>query len=250
MKLKKNDKIILIVGIVILIASGAGIALYTAEDSEDNEVTEDSNIYSYSWMRETKEINIGTNLQALKNVPYENMRSIISPTNTVLTNVEIELSWQDDNTYGLLNKNKGLDTLNAEISYKNQVETITSEGGGNETVPFSINSKPIDDTVQAKSELDAEDLIEDLISGYNEATFNFIVTVTPGERFWRLLQWRRDKGNEFDLTAHLTYYSYELEQNTNNNDNDDNKNMGYSDGDFGHKIGEFYINLGYGRGMI
>jgi flagellar basal body-associated protein FliL len=51
MKLKKNDKIILIVGVVILIAAGAGIALYTIEDSDDTDVKEDSNLFSYTWIK-------------------------------------------------------------------------------------------------------------------------------------------------------------------------------------------------------
>jgi len=249
MKLKKNDKIILIVGIVILIVAGAGIAFYTMDDPENKEVKEESDIYTYSWMKKTSQLNIGSDLYATNKIPYEALLTVNSPSNTVLTKIDIELSWEDDGRYGLLNKNKGLDTLDAELSQSNDVKTISSVGGGNETITFTTNTIPMDDAVEANSESDAMDVIEDMISGHNKASFDVKVTVTPGEKIWRPLKWIRDKGNDFSLTAFLTYYTYDLEETNNNDDSDDDtKETGYED--YGHQIGEFYINLGYGRGMI
>ena len=251
MKLKKNDKIILIVGVVILIASGAGIALYNVDDADDSSLVEDSEMtYEYTWTKKTGETNLGSNIYAGKGDTYDSSLTLTAPTGSVLTKVDIELNWEDDSTYGLLSKNKGQDTLEGFITFGSKEESIDSVGSGNITVYFDkINDVPIDDSVQATSEQGAKDTINGLISGNNKATFDVYIDITPGEKIWRLLKWTRDKGNEFDLVATYTYYTYDLDDTDSSDDNDDDDTKNTGD-DFGHNIGEFYINLGYGRGMI
>ena len=75
-----------------------------------------------------------------------------------------------------------------------------------------------------------------------------VLSVETGERIFRLLKFLRDQGNDFELSASYVYYEYTLEEPEDDDDDDDMKSTGddYSD----HNIGEFYINLGYGRGMI
>ena len=162
MKLKKNDKIILIVGVVILIAAGAGIALYTVEDSDDAEVKEDTNLFSYTWIKKEGTLDLLYNEYVSINEPFEDILNINTPSNSVLTKIEMMISWQDDRTYGLLTE-KGLDTLNAEITRGTDMKSVTSEGGGNETLIFTINSIPQSDTVEATSTNDAMDMIDDMI---------------------------------------------------------------------------------------
>ena len=69
---------------------------------------------------------------------------------------------------------------------------------------------------------------------------------------FRLLKFLKDKGNDFELTATYTYYTctlQELDLPTEDVDGgDDTKTTG--DTGFDHNVGEFYVNLGYGRGMI
>jgi hypothetical protein len=256
MNLKKNDKIILIVGVVILIVAGAGIALYTAEDSDNTDLAEDKDYktFAYSWREQNGEVNIGTSPYASKNAPYEETHKVSANSNTVLTNVDIELEWEDDSTYGFLIE-RGLDTLDAEISLKGNSPIVKSFiGRGNDSFYFSINSRPIADSVQAHSLEDAMDIIEDEISGQNSADFDVMVTVTPGEKIYHLLhlfRYLRDRGNEFTLTATYTYYTYEFDEITDgSNDESDADQKETGDDEYGHNIGDFYINLGYGRGMI
>ena len=64
------------------------------------------------------------------------------------------------------------------------------------------------------------------------------------------MKWTRDKGNEFDLVATYTYYTYDLDDTDSSDDNDDDDDTKNTGDDFGHNVGEFYVNLGYGRGMI
>jgi len=191
-------------------------------------------------------------LYAAKKTPYEGVHTVSSKANTVLANVEILIEWEDDNTYGLL-REKGLDLLSAEIANSGGTPSIKDfVGNGSDSFFFSINSRPKSDSIKAHSSQDAMDIIEDEISGLNTASFDVVVSVSPGEKVFRLLKFIKDKGNDFSLTARYTYYSYELEteddDSGNDSDDEDIKDTGGSD--YGHNVGNFYVNLGYGRGMI
>jgi hypothetical protein len=251
--LKKNDKIILIVGVVILIIAGIGIAMYTVSDDGDKEVgeqTPEKMTYTYSWEQKTGEVTVGSTLYTGKSEPYEESVAIKSMEGTVLTSVIFKLNWEDDSTYGLIMK-KGLDTLTAEISLNGKTIDYSSKGEGNFTFSFSPYSRPAGDSVEAEDKSDAESEINAMLEGKNQADFDVKVSIQTGERIIRLLKFLRDKGNDFELTAEYTYYQYTLEEpddNSNDNNDDDMKESG-DNGD-NHNIGDFYINLGYGRGMI
>ncbi|OYT30182.1 hypothetical protein B6U98_00140 [Thermoplasmatales archaeon ex4572_165] len=254
MNLKKNDKIILIIGVVILVVAGAGIALYDS-DANDSGIAEDMDYqtYSYTWIELTDEKPFDGDLYAGKKTPYEGVHTVSSKANTVLANVEILIEWEDDNTYGLL-REKGLDLLSAEIATSGGSPSIKDfVGNGSDSFFFSINSRPPSDSIEAHSAQDAKDIIEDEISGTNTASFDVVVSVSIGEKMFRPLKFFKDKGNDFSLTARYTYYSYELETGDNDpndgsDDDEDIKDTG--DSEYGHNVGNFYVNLGYGRGMI
>ena len=102
MNLKRNDKIILIVGVVILIIAGAGIALYNTPS--DNNGIEDKDIdemyYEYTW--EQKSGSEGVESPRVEDgTPFENSYKIKSPVGTVLTQIVVNVKWEDDNTYGI-----------------------------------------------------------------------------------------------------------------------------------------------------
>lgn len=258
MNLKKNDKIILIVGVVILIVAGVGIALYSAPGNGDGDVgqpSEKTHSFTYTWEQQTDEIVIGDSLYAGENSPYDESFSVMSNTNTVLTNVDLNLVWRDDSTYGLIFE-RGVDTLSAEFSLGDDVKSESSKGRGNFTFFFNVNGRPDPGTVEAEDVGKAKAMINEDFDDMNEASFDVKVTVNTGERIWHilhLLKVLRDNGNNFELTATYTYYEYTLEEpndsdNGGSNGGDDTKESG--DGGSNHNIGEFYVNLGYGRGMI
>ena len=249
MNLKKNDKIILVIGVVILIIAGAGIFLFTTDQTSATEVDEieDSYKFSYTWTKKesTKELDIDAFVG--KKSVYEEVHPITSTPGTVLTSVNIMLTWEDDVTYGLLFP-KGLDTLSAEIIYEGTPDEQTSEGNGSDVFPFIINTPPQSDTIMANDYDEAENIIKGNIEKMNTASFDVSVTINTGERRWRPLKFFRDKGNSFDLTAEYTYYTYSLEEvEDDDNDDDDIVDTGLG---FNHNVGEFYVQLGYGRGMI
>jgi hypothetical protein len=252
MNLKKNDKIILIIGVVVLLISGIGITLYTAPDNEENvgEAGSEYMSYSYTWTQDTGEQSIDEDFFVEKGTTLEQSITVSGRSNIIITNVEFKLNWEDDVTYGLIMK-KGLDTLTAEMSHGSEIKTDSSEGEGNYSFVFTVNERPKDGTIEATSLSDAQDTIDELTSGKNKADFDLTVTVDTGERIFRLLKYIRDKGNDFELTATYTYYTCSLQESEppiDDSGSDDTKTTG--DDGFDHNVGEFYVNLGYGRGMI
>ena len=251
MYLKKNDKIILLVGIVIIIIAGVGIAMYNVEDADDSDIGEEGifDTFSYNWVKKEGEKTIYNDQFVGKKETFEETFDIQAPANSVLTSVDLELTWMDDVSYRL--SSRGDDTLTVELKSGSKTEEIISTFEYNDSVYFSINTMPDSDSVQAESQADAEDIIDNIISGQNKVSFDITVTVQTGEkllhlRFLKFLL--QEKGNDFDLTAKYTYYTYDLQM-EDNNDDDDMKETG-DDDSFNHNIGEFYRNLGYGRGMI
>ncbi len=219
MNLKKSDKIIAIVGVLVLIVAAVGIVLFTSgEDTDDNngdDVTQDT--YMVYWERvdcpgETVTATAGSE-------PYLGSISVNAPTGSVLTDVYVTISWEDDNIWGLISK-KGHDTLTAKITPSGQAcyEMEPSVGSGNETVPFDINDKPESLEVEAKDSIEALSMVEGQYISKNSAMFDVEVTVTTGEGFKLLMPIRsllnniKDKGNDFDITVSYAYYQPYVEE--------------------------------------
>jgi hypothetical protein len=252
MDLKKNDKLILVVGVVILVIAAVGVAVYTSPDTEEikaGNTEPEYKTYYYSWSRNSGETTIGDSLYAGRNSPYSDSFSIISPTGSILSSVEVIINWEDDNTHGLLIR-RGEDTLTSEIGlHGRESDTASSTGSGNLTFDFKVNDIPSSDSILAENIPDAENIIDGMFSGENSASFDIEVSVETGERILRLLRYLRDTGNDFELKAKYYYYLYILEESEENNEEDEANTTGL-DGDFNTALGEFYKNLCYGRGMI
>ncbi len=165
--------------------------------------------YKYTWSKQDGEELFG--LFASKKTPYEDTFTVVTAMGTVLTNVEVQINWEDDVTYGFLVK-KGLDILSAEITYNNESISESSKGNGNFTFSFAINDMPADGFVDAKDRYEAEDIIDDLIKDKNEAAFDITVIVETGERIWRLFKYIKDNGNDFEIAVSYVYYLYSLEE--------------------------------------
>ncbi|MCJ2513281.1 MAG: hypothetical protein LN408_02405 [Candidatus Thermoplasmatota archaeon] len=253
MNLKKNDKIILTVGVAILIIAGIGIAVYTSPDTDEikaGDTEPDYLSFSYNWMRQTTDNIVGNDIYVEKSSTYNDNLAINSPTGSVMTSIEIQIIWEDDYTYGIL-RTKGEDTLTVTITDENGVsKTESGTGGNNITLQFNnINDIPSPDSILAEDTTDAMNILEGMISGENNANFDIEVNVETGERLFRPLKFLRDKGNDFQINAKYTYYFYELDEPIDDNDDDEDKTTNNDDGS-NIGVGDFYKNLCYGRSMI
>ncbi len=249
MNLKKNDKIILIAGVAILIIAGIGIAVYTSPDTDElkaGDTQPEYLSYSYKWMKNSAD-NVIDDTYVEKSSTYNDNIGIISTEGSVITNVEIQIIWEDDYTYGIL-RTKGEDTLTVTITdEKGGSKTESAVGGGNLTFQFNnINDIPTSDSILAEDKDDAINILEGMISGENKANFDIEVDVLTGERLFRPLKFLKDKGNDFQIKAKYTYYYYEIEEPL--SDYDDENKTTNDDTNIG--IGDFYKNLCYGRSMI
>lgn len=252
MNLKQSDKLIAIIGVVILVIAGIAIVLYTStnENNEDVDKTSDTKLYEYSWEKETDSYKI----DGLAQKTYEDSQTITSSKGTVLTSVTVTVNWEDDRTHGLLTT-KGKDTLTAEIALQGGTsKTDESTGSGNMSFDFTIHDIPPSDNVEAEDLQSAEDIIKnEFYDNENEAIFDIKITVQTGEKLGirplKFIRWFLDKGNDFEIEYTYTYYTFDVEEPEDNND--DTTTTGQNqDTDYNGAIGEFYRNIGYGRGFI
>jgi len=253
MNLKKNDKLILIVGVVILIAAAIAIAFYTSADVDDTDIFTDSDkkTFDITWIDMTKDMPV---IKGVAKKSYSESESISSPDLSVLTKVEFQLTWADDYTSGIL-LNKGEDTLTAKIGKTGaEPERKTSVKQGNMTFSFNVNDRPSDDYVEAEDYDEAMEMVEKLFPNENEESFDVTVNVQTGEKLrlrpLKLLRYLQDKGNNFNLKIKYTYYVFNIEEPEEDGNGDDDVPPTALGGDYNGACGEFYKNLCYGRGMI
>jgi hypothetical protein len=252
MNLKKNDKLILIVGVVILIVAAIGIAFYTSADVDDVDIfTEsDKKIFDITWNEVTTDKPV---INGVAKKSYSESEPISAPDGSILTKVEFQLTWEDDYTSGFL-LNKGEDTLTAKIGKSGaEPEMKTSIKEGTITFPFNVNDRPSDYYVEAENANEAKKIVDESFPNENEASFDVTVDVQTGEklrpRLIKILRYFQDKGNSFDLNITYTYYVFNIEGPEEDENGDDDVPPTGLDG-YDGACGEFYKNLCYGRGMI
>ena len=242
MNLKRSDKIIAIAGVIIIIIAAVGIFAYYSMPEEEKDEEPKVKTFDIMW---TKEQGDDRQMECYAGKTYSETITIDAPSRSVLTSVEFKLSWEDDNTYGLIPK--GLDTLTAEISLMGgESKEDSSTGSGNFTFLFSVNDIPAIDSVEAEDIFEAENTIGDTFSDKDKASFNIDVTVVTGEKLRRPLKYLRDKGNDFDIKISYTYYRYNVEE---PEEDQDLKPTGQNDYYIDEAIREFR-SMCWGRGII
>jgi len=214
MNLKKTDKLIALIGIIILIVAAVAILLYieTDENGNGNGDKKIMDSYTVNWMEESNKMEI--NGYAGKSGAYTDPISIDVESGCVLTSAEFTLVFSDDITSGGI-LNKGGDTLTAEVSLEGgETQKISKSGGANATIggPFSIYDTPDSETIEEVEDmLEVEEIIHGKYINLNTAKFDVKVSWKKGEKLFpprpmKLLNYIRDKGNGFTLIVSYTYY--------------------------------------------
>jgi hypothetical protein len=207
--LKKNDKLIIIIAVVVIIIAAIGIATYSSPDTKINgPLMTGENMYTVTWEEKTGSSIISE--FAGKNAPYSESYIISAPTGSVLTNVDFQITWQDDKTIGLLLK-RGLDTLTAEITpMDGESQRYEGKGGGNKTLSFRVNDMPYSNSIEAEGISEAEQIVYNMFTGQDTTSFDITVRVKTGEPLRRPLKYFSDKGNNFEIDVTYDYYTASL----------------------------------------
>jgi hypothetical protein len=222
--LKKNDKIIIIVAVVVLVIAGVGVAMYQSPKSTiPPPATTGVKIYDVKWTLRNGSLTTISDF-AGKKTPYQSTVSL--PVGNIKT-ITFNLTWTDDHMTVL--KRMGLDTLTLEIitpdgsSYIEANRSAPITGKGYVLLTISPNIIPpvtpikADDERAALAKLKLKPYYDD---SWANKDMNVTVSVQIGEM--RILKKMRDKGNNFDLTISYQYYDGSLKV-------DSTKNTGIDD---------------------
>jgi hypothetical protein len=268
MNLQKNDKIILVVGVVILIAAAGAIAIYTTqsngEDDDTMDLTDEMMTYDVKWDLETKELDSRTYTLDLPNkLSFLSRGKSINDNNCFTLNqdniksIEINVSFTDNKMglplLGIIGQGAlgiGKDELMVTIITPDDMEyNAMIVGNGRRTIEIEGKARPFSTSISAESLEEAEmQLEENYSTEWNGETFKLraSLTIKLNERI-RLLNriFERFLKDTFkiDVTCHYYLYSLEeiIEEDNLENDNDEDNETG---------IGDFYNLMSYGRQMI
>jgi hypothetical protein len=219
--LKKNDKIIIIVAVVILVIAGVGIAMYQSPKTSSSippSTTTGETSYNVIWTIRNGTLNTISEFAGKKSqyqttiqIPVENLKSIT-----------FNLSWTDDHMTFM--KRRGLDSLTLEVTTPDGVtftDTNTSApktGYGMITQTVSTGIIPPVSSIKANDENSAQAILKGKTyydDSWTNKNININVSVKIGEI--RILKQMRDKGNNFDLKISYQYYDGTLNEGTTKN---------------------------------
>jgi hypothetical protein len=229
MNLKKNDKIIVVAAVVILIIAAFGAIMLIPDGDNGDKVPGDG----------AKE--------KVYNVIYEELPATATPDNTVYSvkdktfgdgsytgNIEVPKHYvksvsfyveYNDKHAGLLGLKK--DTLHVKVFDEagNKIGEDKIEGNGNITITTTSNSALHFEPIEAKSEYEANDLLEDQLPDSMEMeTYQIKISLDQKEGFFlRFFGWLVEKlfGNDkFTLEVKYDYYDYSIEPPEDDGDDD------------------------------
>ncbi len=211
--LKKNDKLIIIIAVAVIIIAAIGITAYEPLERNDKGLPKSAmSMFAVTWEEKTGYLSTISE-RAHKKTPYE---SNISIDQDNLKSITFNISWKDDRTFllGIL----GRDTLKIEITTPDgdvYEESLQSDGkaiNNIEIIINGINTMPITEPIEAKDLDDAEQKLKQnhTKDKWKYEEFGIKVTVTVGEILGNLR--RRDKGNSFNLEIMYTYYDGSVTQ--------------------------------------
>ena len=221
MSLKKSDKIIAIIGVIVLIGAAIGIYLYAITEEEPEESKEDAEeMKTFNVIYEEKSMPINPENTDFKIRPKilgkATWASELKLSHENLKNFSITVDYTDNKKgilLGLLFKSVGADTLLITV-YDSQDREVVSESikgdGKNSLISIDVDiANPFSlDPIEATDILDAYDILEEKYVNYDE-TYTIEMKLKTG--LWGKIREILGK-DSFTLDVTYTFYDYDLEE--------------------------------------
>jgi len=244
MNLKKSDKIIAIIGVIILIVAAIGIILYAPSGDENKKVPEpEEKYFEYDVSYDVKSIPAEPITVDVKDkligddvlyIDYA-VPTTAAPT---LRNIDVFIEFTDKNS-GLFGFGKlltglfGTDTLYVSLLDSDGNEIASGELGKNaENITLSTTSNaPLNiGIIRARSPSEAQEMLDEEVKnqtgGPTSMTYQIQYQLDEKETILRPLMWLREKifgKDTFTYTVTVNYYEYSIKDmsgmSINNNDN-------------------------------
>jgi hypothetical protein len=222
MNLKKSDKIIAFVAVVILIVAAIGVILYTDIEPEIELPLEEMFLYNVTVETNSGSLRLDdTDYSMTNKKPYTGAFEVISDN---LGSIDIYIEYEDnDRGFFKFLKNSRKNTITVTVYDKaeNEVCSTTIVGMGNETLSIPISNAFDIGQIIAKDMNDAREKLEENLSNTGVTQkYTIEVTVKYGEV--RILKKILEKlsGDSFTIEITANHYDYQLEEIVDSNDDD------------------------------
>jgi len=186
----RQDKIVILAGIVILIISIVGIVYHEETYVASEEVKKVS--YTVSWKEYSDEI---IDNDYVGKAGWENEYEINLQENAYIYQVEIKVDWTDNlNFHGIILPWNWSDKIEAYASIEEM--QFSQSASGYDGIEIDVaKEKPKDFQADVKSMEELEEILKDM--ALNKITCNISLSITPKPIFF-------DRGNDF--TLHIIYH--------------------------------------------
>ncbi len=193
----RNDRIVVLVGIVILVVAVIGI-MYHEKTYTAAEQTIESHTYNVNW--EEKTVTLQDEGHAVKGKTSEYNYSI---NHDGLMCVSFELEWTDDLSRGFIIPWNWSDTFDMKISAPNNTKFSGPGSVSGSVSPLTVDAKirdmPSSLQINASNETEVSKALGNYISSDGKGQWTVSLDITTKPFFF-------DRGNDFTLHVSYTYY--------------------------------------------
>ena len=222
MNLKKSDKIIALVAVVILIIAAIGVILYTDIEPEVKLPVKEVFLYNVTVESNPGSLRLdNTDYSMTNKKPYTGTFEVTSDN---LESIDIYIEYED-NDRGFLKifKNSRKNTITVTVYDEAENEVISTKiiGMGNETLIISGSNALDIGQIIAKDMNDAREKLDENLSNTGlTQKYTIEVTVKYGEL--RILKKFLEKlsGDSFTIEITANHYDYQLEEVEDSNNDD------------------------------
>ena len=231
MTLKKSDKIIAIIGVIILIVAAVGIYVYAGVEEEKKPIKEEEESY-YEIFYEERTLTVMPDNTDYSIKPklvgqgsYDGMFEITQPN---IKSIEINIEYSDNKVGFLprlhLIKKIGADTITVTIydSMDSEIDGVKIKGSGNETLFIKTDGDMISmEPIEADNIMDAMSILEERYIDYSE-TYTIHISLKTG--LWGKIRELLGK-DKFMLDITYCYYDYYIVEKVPGDNSDGNGDM-------------------------